>query len=139
MVTYKVNQDFPHKCLHAQCKHCLEFVPIYQHKCYITSEEEQKFKRALQKLRSKKKKIETILGTIVEGLPDQSTQDEIDALIAQRKKKLKDLDYINMGVPMVEIQLADLQEKVIDELLDEGVSLEGITLDMVNERLPKEN
>ena len=138
MVTYKVNQDFPHKCLHAQSKHCLEFVPIYQHKCYITSEEEQKFKRALQKLRSKKKKIETILGTIVEGLPDQSTQDEIDALIAQRKKKLKDLDYINMGVPMVEIQLADLQEKVIDELLDEGVSLEGITLDMVNERLPKE-
>lgn len=65
MVTYKVNQDFPHKCLHAQCKHCLEFVSIYQHKCYITSEEEQKFKRALQKLRSKKKKIETILGTIV--------------------------------------------------------------------------
>ena len=138
MVTYKVNQDFPHKCLHAQCKHCLEFVPIYQHKCYITSEEEQKFKRALQKLRSKKKKIETILETIVEGLPDQSTQDEIDALIAQRKKKLKDLDYINMGVPMVEIQLPDLQEKVIDELLDEEVSLEGITLDMVNERLPKE-
>ena len=43
-----------------------------------------------------------------------------------------------MGVPMAEIQLADLQEKVIDELLDEGVSPEDITLDMVNERLPKE-
>ena len=41
MVTYKVNKDLPHKCLHAQCKHCLEFIPIYEHQCYITSEEEK--------------------------------------------------------------------------------------------------
>ena len=138
MVTYKVNKDLPHKCLHAQCKHCLEFVPIYEHKCCITSEEEQKFKRTLQKLRKKKKTKEEVLGTIVEGLPDQSTQDMIDVLIAQRKKKLKDLEYINMGVPMAEIQLGDLQKKVIEDLLEEGVPPEEITLELVNERLPKE-
>ena len=138
MVTYKVNKDLPHKCLHAQCKHCLEFVPIYEHKCYITSEEEQKFKRTLQKLTKKKKTKEEVLGTIVEGLPDQSTQDMIDVLIAQRKKKLKDLEYINMGVPMAEIQLGDLQEKDIEDLLEEGVPPEEITLELVNERLPKE-
>ena len=87
MVTYKVNQDLPHKCLHAQCKHCLEFVPIYEHQCFIRSEEEKQFKRALQKLRSEKKKIETILGTIVEGLPDQSTQDEIDCSTEEKIKR----------------------------------------------------
>ena len=108
MVTYKINKDLPHKCLHAQCKHCLEFVPIYEHQCYITSEEEKQFKRALQKLRKEKKKKEKLLGMVVEGVPDENTQGMIDTLIAQRKKKLKDLEYINMGVPMAEIKLRDL-------------------------------
>ena len=137
MVTYKVNKDLPHKCLHAQCKHCLEFVPIYEHQCYITSEEEKQFKRTLQKLRKEKKKKEKLLGMVVEGVPDENTQGMINTLIAQRKKKLKDLEYINMGVPMAEIKLRDLQEKVIDELLDEEVPPNEITLEMVNERLPQ--
>ena len=74
---------------------------------------------------------------VVEGVPDENTQGMIDTLIAQRKKKLKDLEYINMGVPMAEIKLRDLQEKVIDELLDEEVPPNEITLEMVNERLPQ--
>ena len=137
MVTYKVNKDLPHKCLHAQCKHCLEFVPIYEHQCYITSEEEKQFKRTLQKLRKEKKKIEKLLGMVVEGVPEENTQGMIDMLIAQRKKKLKDLEYIDMGVPMAEIKLRDLQENVMDELLDEAVPPTEITLEMVHERLPQ--
>ena len=138
MVTYKVHKDFPHKCLHAQCRHCLDYVHAYEHKCHITSEEDKQFKRTLKQFREKKRINEVILGTIVEGLPDQSTQDDIDTLIAQRKKKLKDLEYINNGVPMAELKLRELQEKIMDELLEEGVPPENITLDMVKERLPKE-
>ena len=44
LVSYKVNKEFPHKCLHAKCKHCLEYVHIYDHQCFITSEEEKQFK-----------------------------------------------------------------------------------------------
>ena len=95
--------------------------------------EEKQFKKTLQKLRKEKKKKEKLLGMVVEGVPDENTQGMIDTLIAQRKKKLKDLEYINMGVPMAEIKLRDLQEKVIDELLDEEVPPNEITLEMVNE------
>lgn len=38
---------------------------------------------------------------------------------------------------MAEIKLRDLQEKVIDELLDEEVPPNEITLEMVHERLPQ--
>lgn len=113
-------------------------MPIYEHQCYITSEEEKQFKRTLQNLRRQKKKKEKVLGLVVEGLPDDNSQGMIDTLIAQRKKKLKELQYINMGVPMAETKLRDLQEKVIDELLDEGVPLDEITLEMVKESLPKQ-
>ena len=74
---------------------------------------------------------------VVERVPDENTQGMIDTLIAQRKKKLKDLEYINMGVPMAEIKLRDLQERVIDQLLEEEVSPNEITLEMVNERWPQ--
>ena len=74
---------------------------------------------------------------VVEGVPDENTQGMIDTLIAQRKKKLKDLEYIYMGVPMAEIKLRDLQERVIDQLLEEEVPPNEITLEMVNERWPQ--
>ena len=43
LVCYKVNEEFDHRSLHAKCKHCLEYVNIYEHKCFITSEEERCF------------------------------------------------------------------------------------------------
>ena len=138
MVTYKVNEDFPHKCLHAVCRHCLEYVSIYEHKCYITSDEEKEVKRTLQKLRKQKRRKEQILRKKSERFSDQDTQAAIDDLVAQRKKKLKDLDYINRGVPQIEIKLRELQEKIIYKLLEEGMNREEITLDMVNERMATE-
>ena len=32
---YKVNPKKPHKCYHETCRHCKDFVNIYNHKCYI--------------------------------------------------------------------------------------------------------
>ena len=138
MVSYKVNKDLPHKCLHAQCRHCLEYVQIYDHKCFIISDEEKDFKRALQKLKTKKRKTEKLLNAHVERLQDLDTPHMIDDLVAQRKKKLQDLDYINNGVPMTEIKLKDSKEKVINEMLEEGIQPEEISLEMINERLSEE-
>ena len=108
-----MNKELPHKCLHAQCKHCFEFVPIYDHQCYITSEEEKQFKRQLQQFRRRKNKTEAILGMVAEGLPDVSTQLVIDELVTKRKKKLKELDQINSGVPMAKIKAQAYEERLI--------------------------
>ena len=134
LVSYKVEEEVPHKCLHAKCKHCLEYVHIYNHQCFITSEEEKQFKRRLQDFRKKKKKKEQLLGMVVEGLPDDHTQSVIDDLIVKRKKKLKDLKEINSGVPMVEIKaqrneerVNDLRVEVMEQKINEGVSLDDMT------------
>ena len=146
LVLYKVNKEVPHKCLHAKCKHCLEYVHIYDHQCFITSEEEKQFKRTLQELRKRKKKKEQLWGMVVEGLPDDLTQTMIDDLIANRQQKLKELDQINSGVPMTEIKaqrykekLNDLREKVMLKMIEEeGMELDDITLEMVEERMPQQ-
>ena len=146
LVSYKVKEEFPHKCLHAQCKHCLEYVHIYDHQRFITSEKEKQFKRTLQGLRGQKKEKEQLLGMVVKGLPDDLTQTMIDDLIANRQKKLKELDQINRGVPMAEIKtqryeekLNDLREKVMLKMMEEeGFEPDDITLEMVEDRLHQE-
>ena len=146
LVSYKVKEDVPHKCLRAKCKHCLEFVHIYDHQCFITSEEEKQFKRTLQELRRQKKKKEQLLGMMVEGLPDDHTQKAIDDLITKRQKKLKELDQINSGVPMTEIKaqryeerLNDLREKVMLKMMEEeGFELDDITIELLEDRMAKQ-
>lgn len=32
---YKVNPKKPHKCYHEKCRHCKQWVNIYEHRCYI--------------------------------------------------------------------------------------------------------
>jgi len=146
LVSYKVKEEVPHKCLYAKCKHCLEFVHIYEHQCFITSEKEKHFKRTLQELRKRKKKKEQILWMVVEGLQDDLTQTMIDDLIAKRKKKLEELEEINRGVPIHEIKaeryeekLNDLREKLMLKMMEEeGFELNDITLEMVEDRMVKE-
>ena len=134
MCSYKVSKEFQHKCFHTQCRHCLEYVNVYEHQCFITSEHEKAFKRTLQKLKKEKKKQEQLLGNNGEGLPDET----MERLIAQRKRKIKALEMINKGVPQAEIDLQQLQEQIIEEMIEEGVPSQEITQDMVNERIPPE-
>lgn len=140
LVFYKAREEVPDKCLHAKCKHYLEYLHIYDHKCFITSEEEKQFKRRLQDLRRKKK--EQLLGMVVERLPDGHTQSILDDMIAKRKKKLQELRQ--MGIPMTDIKaqrnedrLNDLREQVMEQLMDEGVDLGEMTMNMVDERMTK--
>ena len=67
-------------------------------------------------------------------------------MIAKRKKKLKELDQINSGVPMAEIKteryeekLNDLPEKVMLKMIEEdSFELDDITLELVDDRMPQE-
>ena len=38
---YTVNPKQPHKCYHDTCRHCHDFVDIYNHKCYIQRVEDE--------------------------------------------------------------------------------------------------
>lgn len=136
MATYKLKKDLPHKCLYAYCKHCLEYVQIYDHRCFITSEHGKTFKKKLQILRKKKKKQTNLLNLYMEGLPDMDTQEQIDELITQRRRKVTRLEKLDKGIPHSEIELQERQEIAIAKLMKEGVSEEDITLDMINEHLP---
>ena len=62
------------------CKHCLEYVNIYEHKCFITSEEEKCFKRTLKQLQKEKRDKEKLYTGLMreEGAKDEFTQKVID-------------------------------------------------------------
>ena len=139
MATYKVIPGLPHKCLHARCKHCLEFVPIYDHQCYITSEEEKTFKRELKKLLKTQKRKQVLTNA---GL-DELAQDTaplndllIDHLKRQRQRKVTRLEKLNQGILQSEIDLQERQDIAIETLLKEGVSPAEITPELINEHLP---
>ena len=105
-------------------------------------EEEKQFRRMLQDLRTKKTKKEQLMNMVVEGLPDDHTQSIIDEIIAARERKLQELRQINMGISLTELRaqlnedrLTDLREEVIEQLLDEGVADDELTLNMADERM----
>ena len=118
----------------------MEYVNIYEHKCFITSEEEKCFKRHLRKLRKLKKEKEKLAAKYVggEGLQDEFTQTMIDGLMKQRKRKVQDLEDINKGIPMEETmrwrdeqRMENLRERVMKQLVDKGVELDAITTEMI--------
>ena len=113
-VSYKVNKDLPHKCLHAKCKHCLQFVNIYEHQCYITSEEEKQFKRTMQTFTKLKKKKEAIMGMAVDGLTDDFTQNVINEVKTKRAQKLETIERINRGMTERNSELPEEEEVKVD-------------------------
>ena len=144
VVSYKVNEELEHKCLHAICKHCLEYVNTYEHRCFITSEAEKCFKRNLRQIRQEKKTKEKLAAVVVggDGLKDDCLEVIIEDMVVRRKKKVQELKDINKGIPMEEIKrrrneeaLNDLRERVMLQLVQEGMELDEITLDMVEERV----
>ena len=143
-MSYKVNEELEHKCLHTMCKHCLEYVKIYEHRCFITSEAEKCFKWNLRQLRQEKKTKEKLPAMVVggDGLKDDCLEVIIEDMVVRRKKKVQELKDINKGIPMEEIKrrrneeaLNDLRERVMLQLVQEGMELDEITLDMVEERV----
>ena len=89
LVSYKVNEELEHKCLHAMRKHCLEYLKNYEHKCFIISDEEKCFKRNVRQLRKEKQTNEKLVATVVEGdrLNDDYLGAIIEKMIEKRKKK----------------------------------------------------
>ena len=144
VVSYKVNEELEHKCLHAICKRCLEYVNIYEHRCFITSEAEKCFKWNLRQLRQGKKTKEKLAAMVVggDGLKDDCLEVIIEDMVVRCKKKVQELKDINKRIPMEEIKrrrneeaLNDLRERVMLQLVQEGMELDEITLDMEEERV----
>ena len=148
MVSYKVNKDFPHKCLHTKCKHCLEFVQIYDHKCFITRDEEKDLKRLVQKFKSAEREREKVLKHFAMSITHSTNEEDVDHIVAQCKKRLNGIQHITRSVPQEEKSVEEekggggddikkLKEKIVSEMIQEGFSASDITIQAVNERLPE--
>ena len=128
MATHKVIPGLPHRCYHAFCKHCLDYVNVNDHRCYITSEHEKSYKREMKKLmkiKRENKGQETPLEDIL-----------IDGLRKQRQRKLAMIEKLNQGIPQSEIDMEERREKAIAKLMKEGVSQDEITPEMIQTHLP---
>ena len=153
LASYQANDEFPHKCYHAECKHCLEFVQIYDHKCFITSEEQKKLKKLIRKIKRQERNEEKVIKQLatrrVCSLNDDGkvNKDDVKYFENQIKKRLQDINHISSSVPREdelegkekeEEEEEDLKEKIVTEMLKEGFSPAEITINAVNERLPPE-
>ena len=58
---YTVNPKKPHSCYHDTCRHCHEFVNIYEHKCYIQRVEKELSDEDAEDDEDKKKKLPTLM------------------------------------------------------------------------------
>ena len=77
-----------------------------------------------------------------DGLKDDCLKVIIEDTVERSKKKVQELKDINKGIPMEEIKrrrneksLNDLRERVMLQLVQEGMELDEIPLDMVEERV----
>lgn len=146
LVSYKVKEEFPHQCLHTQCKHCLEYVHIYEHKCFITSEEEKRLKRFIQKSKAEERRKEKVIKQLAKRSVLSLDDENVDYFEDQIKKRIEEFNHISNSVPKEEEEKEEekeqkmevLQEKIVSEMLKEGFSPSEITIQAVNERLPDE-
>lgn len=125
MATHKVIPGLPHKCYHAFCKHCLDYVDVNNHRCYITSEEEKTNKQAVKKLiKSKQGKDAPLTDVIINGLK------------TERQRKLTRLQRLNQGVPQTQLDLEDREAEAIETLIKKKVPRDQITPEMIEAHLP---
>ena len=67
MVSYKVKEGMTHKCGHGQCSNCLNYVDLYNHRCFIMSDIYKANKRY-----DNKQKVEE---KILEAIKEMTTED----------------------------------------------------------------
>ena len=116
-VYYKVKDGVQHKCGHGQCSNCLEYVDLYNHKCYIVSECYRQNKRCENKRKAEQrcleaiKRINTSEGQLVQDVvtnpitnkeqeqPQSIQEQKRRKAINEVKKKLQDLGMDCTEIP----------------------------------------
>lgn len=151
-VTYTVNPKFPHKCLQMECKNCLDYVNIYEHQCYITSDDERKllleeriaknFGKCIQEVN----KMETENGELVQELhnrgierTNQQVREDLQRFRRERQELIEDL---HIGLDPVETenrgreeQLGQQRMTAVEGLVFQGLEVEEITDDMITDKI----
>ena len=60
MVSYKVKEGMPHKCGYGQCNNCLNYVDLYNHQCFITSDTYKANRRTDMRCKAEEKILESV-------------------------------------------------------------------------------
>ena len=135
-----------------ECKNSLEFVNIYKHQCYITSDDERKllleqrnaknFGKCIQEVN----KMETENGELVQELhnrgserTNQRVRKDLHRFTRERKELIEDL---HIGVDPVETENRGREEQLeqqrmtaVESLILQGLEVEGTTDDMITDEI----
>ena len=127
-VSYKVKKGVTHQCGHGQCSNCLNYVDLYNHQCYIMSDNYKANKRLDNKRKAKDRLLESIKEMTTED--GQKVKD-----VATEPITWKERQAIHECVPhpVNEESLQACIERVKNDLQDLGIDVTEIPEDRLHE------
>ena len=131
LVSYKVKEGMTHKCGHGQCSNCLNYVDLYNHRCFIMSDIYKANKRY-----DNKQKVEE---KILEAIKEMTTEDgEKVKDVAKNPitRKEQEEAYLKEHPPTQSVDEKSRQEsieRVKKQLQDLGVDVTEIPEDQLEE------
>ena len=112
LLSYKVKEEVQHKCGHGQCSNCLEYVDLYQHKCYIVSDCYRDNKRLEIKHKAEQRCLEAIkLMSTTEGGVVQD--------VARKPITFKDLEEEMRERPPLQERVGPTRQETTDRMKKE--------------------
>ena len=129
MVSYKVKQGVPHKCGYGQCNNCLNFVDLYNHRCFIMSDKYKANKKAEMHKRTEEQIMDSIKEMKTEG--GEKVKDVAKKLYT--KEELRELNNKRPPLPLDPQERQEAINKVQKQLQDLGVDVTVIPDEKIND------
>ena len=131
LVSYKVKEGMTHKCGHGQCSNCLNYVDLYNHRCFIMSD----IYKANKRYDNKQKVEEKILQAIKEMTTEdgEKVKDVAKNPITRREQEEAYLKEHPPTQPVDKKSRQESIERVKKQLQDLGVDVTEIPEDQLEE------
>ena len=131
LVSYKVKEGMTHKCGHGQCSNCLNYVDLYNHRCFIMSDIYKANKRYDNKQKVEEKILEAIKEMTTED--GEKVKDVAKNPITRKEQEEAYLKEHPPTQPVDEKSRHESIERVKKQLQDLGVDVTEIPEDQLEE------
>ena len=131
LVSYKVKEGMTHKCGHGQCSNCLNYVDLYNHRCFIMSDIYKANKRYDNKQKVEEKILEAIKEMTTED--GEKVKDVAKNPITRKEQEEAYLKEHPPTQPVDEKSRQESIERVKKQLQDLGVDVTEIPEDQLEE------
>ncbi|CAH3179007.1 unnamed protein product [Porites lobata] len=129
LVSYKVKEGMTHKCGHGQCSNCLNYVDLYNHRCFIMSDIYKANKRYDNKQKVEEKILEAIKEMTTED--GEKVKDVAKNPITRKEQEEAYLKEHPPTQPVDEKSRHESIERVKKQLQDLGVDVTEIPEDQL--------